>query len=78
MDWIYLSPHLDDVVLSCGGLVWEQARQGERVEIWTICAGDPPPIPLSSFAASLHERWQTNNKRQSSAAEDKLACQRLV
>ena len=78
MDWIYLSPHLDDVVLSCGGLVWEQAWQGERVEIWTICAGDPPPIPLSSFAISLQERWQTEQHAPAQRrAEDMLACQRL-
>ena len=28
MRWIYLSPHLDDAVLSCGGLIFEQSRQG--------------------------------------------------
>ena len=78
MDWIYFSPHLDDVVLSCGGLVWEQAWQGERVEIWTIFAGDPPPIPLSPFAASLHERWQTEQQAPARRrAEDMQACQRL-
>ncbi len=27
MRWIYLSPHFDDAVLSCGGLIYEQARQ---------------------------------------------------
>lgn len=59
MHWIYLSPHLDDVALSCGGLLWEQARGGEHVSVWTICAGDPPPGAFSSFARSLHERWDT-------------------
>ncbi|MGH2583068.1 MAG: hypothetical protein ACRDFQ_09275 [Anaerolineales bacterium] len=24
------------------GLIWEQVRQGDSVEIWTIFAGDPP------------------------------------
>lgn len=57
--WVYLSPHLDDAVFSCGGLIWEQARQGARVEIWTVCAGDVPPGPLSSFARELHDRWGT-------------------
>ncbi len=59
MDWIYLSPHFDDVALSCGGLVWEQASAGERVEVWTICAGSPPPGSLSPFAEALHQRWET-------------------
>jgi LmbE family N-acetylglucosaminyl deacetylase len=50
MRWIYLSPHFDDAVLSCGGLIFEQARQGIPIEIWTIFAGNPPPGPLSMFA----------------------------
>jgi LmbE family N-acetylglucosaminyl deacetylase len=78
MDWIYLSPHLDDVALSCGGLIWEQSRTGETVSIWTICAGDPPVGPLSPFAELLHARWETG--RQASAArrgEDIRACQIL-
>jgi len=58
MEWIYFSPHLDDVTLSCGGLVWEQRRAGLPVSIWTICAGNPPSAPLSPFAESLHKRWQ--------------------
>jgi LmbE family N-acetylglucosaminyl deacetylase len=78
MKWIYLSPHLDDAVLSCGGLIWDQVQQGERVEIWTICAGNPPPDPLSAYAASLHERWQTAGQAPAERrAEDMLACQRL-
>ena len=54
---IYLSPHLDDLSLSCGGLVWEQVQAGEQVEIWTLCAGDPPPGSISTFAEELHHRW---------------------
>ena len=54
---VYLSPHLDDAVLSCGGMIHRQAQAGERVVVVTVCAGDPPPGPLSEFARSLHERW---------------------
>jgi LmbE family N-acetylglucosaminyl deacetylase len=57
MRWVYLSPHFDDAVLSCGGLIWEQARAGVEVEIWTILAGDPPPGPLSDFATVNHKLW---------------------
>ena len=56
---LYLSPHLDDAVLSCGGMIHRQTRAGERVIVVTVCAGDPPPGPLSEFAQSLHQRWQT-------------------
>ena len=69
MYWIYLSPHLDDAALSCGGMIWEQTQSGERVEIWTIFAGDPPPGPLTPFASSLHDRWGTG--RQATAARRK-------
>ncbi|HAL15583.1 MAG TPA: hypothetical protein DCP32_02165 [Anaerolineaceae bacterium] len=78
MQWIFLSPHLDDAALSCGGLIAERTRKGDPVEIWTICAGDPPPGPLPAFAQSLHKRWGT---RRAAAAtrrlEDQQSCQRL-
>jgi LmbE family N-acetylglucosaminyl deacetylase len=54
---IYLSPHLDDAIFSCGGLIAQQAIRGEEVLLVTICAGDPPPGPLSPFAEELHRRW---------------------
>jgi len=78
MDWIYLSPHFDDVALSCGGLVWEQVRKGDRVSIWTVCGGEPPDGELSSFAQELHARWQTGqNAPASRRSEDNASCQRL-
>jgi LmbE family N-acetylglucosaminyl deacetylase len=62
MQWIYLSPHFDDVALSCAGLVWEQAQLGEQVEVWTVCGGDPPQAGLSPFARQLHARWETGSQ----------------
>ncbi len=78
MDWIYLSPHFDDVALSCGGLVWEQVRAGDSVSIWTVCAGSIPEGELSPLAKELHTRWETGRdatvqRRQ----EDIHSCQRL-
>ncbi len=56
--WVFLSAHFDDVVLSAGGMVWELAQSGERVEIWTICGGDPPANkPLTEYGQLLHEFW---------------------
>jgi LmbE family N-acetylglucosaminyl deacetylase len=78
MDWVYISPHLDDVAFSCGGLVWEQAHRGQMIAIWTICAGDPPPDPLSGFAQSLHERWGVGREAVlQRRSEDMRACQRM-
>ena len=73
MQWIYLSPHLDDVALSCGGLVWEQAQTGHPVSIWTICAGDVPAGPLSPFAESLHARWQTSPQAAAHRRQEDIA-----
>ncbi len=75
MNWIYLSPHLDDIALSCGGLVWEQTQQGDAASIWTICAGDPPDEPFSPFAQAIHARWQTEDGApQQRRQEDLISC----
>lgn len=75
MHRIYLSPHLDDVALSCGGLVWEQAHAGDQVSIWTICAGDPPTGPFSPYAQSLHQRWETGPQAVAMRREeDQTSC----
>jgi len=75
MKWIYLSPHFDDVAFSCGGLVWEQAQRGLPVCVWTICGGDPPAGQLSTFARSLHARWQTGDAfLQERREEDVTSC----
>jgi len=77
MKWIYLSPHLDDVVYSCGGLIWEQVQTGIQVEIWTVCAGNVEG-QLSPYAQSLHTRWQTGPEAVAvRRAEDLEACREL-
>lgn len=78
MRWIYLSPHLDDAVLSCGGLIREQTLSKTIVEIWTVCAGDAPEGELSSFAQQLHKEWETGTETPARRRlEDMAACQRL-
>ncbi|HET9656191.1 MAG TPA: PIG-L family deacetylase [Kineosporiaceae bacterium] len=52
---VVLSPHLDDAVLSVGGLIAGQVRSGRCVEVWTaFTAGpaDPATVPrrLRPFA----------------------------
>lgn len=78
MHWIYLSPHLDDVALSCGGLVWEQVHAGDTVEIWTICAGSSHASDLSPFALELHTRWGLGDEATAvRRAEDLASCRYL-
>ncbi|MBV6396521.1 MAG: hypothetical protein HFACDABA_02119 [Anaerolineales bacterium] len=57
MRWIYISPHLDDAVLSAGGLIFEQTCAGTPVEIWTVCCGFPSVAEISLYAQYLHSRW---------------------
>jgi LmbE family N-acetylglucosaminyl deacetylase len=76
MRWIYLSPHLDDAVLSAGGLIYEQSQSGTPVEIWTFMCGFAPPGEVSPFAQLQHAQWgfssaeETTRKRRE---EDKTA-----
>ncbi len=73
--WIYFSAHFDDAILSCGGLIWQQAQAYQRVEIWTVCAGEIPPGPLSPFAGELHARWGTGlGSVAARRSEDEAAC----
>jgi LmbE family N-acetylglucosaminyl deacetylase len=57
-DHIYLSPHLDDVALSCGGAIARHSAAGARVLVVTICTASPPSEgPFSSFAEATHHLW---------------------
>jgi LmbE family N-acetylglucosaminyl deacetylase len=78
--WIYLSPHFDDAVLSCGGLIYSQSRQGLKPEIWTVMAGNPPPGSLSNFAVRNQALWGLPDGNETVAmrrAEDREAASRV-
>lgn len=78
MNWVYLSPHYDDAVFSCGGLIWEQVSQGQAVEIWTVCAGPAPEGALSAFAEAHHFRWGTGAEAvEQRRLEDQRSCARV-
>ncbi|MFM8315953.1 MAG: PIG-L family deacetylase, partial [Deltaproteobacteria bacterium] len=76
---IFISPHLDDAVLSCGGLI-NYFSQFCRVEIWTTFCG-APSIPRNSKLVNwLHEITQTKNALELIGLrkkEDKEAAQML-
>jgi len=77
--WVFLSAHFDDVVLSCGGMVWELTQRGERVEIWTICAGDPPSDkPLTEYAQLLHGFWDIGEDVPLKRSREDAACCRAL
>lgn len=76
--FVYLSPHLDDAVYSCGGLIRQQVRDKASVEVWTVCAGDPPVDVHSPLADELIARWGTGAEAVAvRRAEDEAACEWL-
>ena len=78
MEWIFIAPHLDDVVLSCGGLLRDLNQQGDSTSVWTICAGDPPEGSLSPLAEMLHQRWGTGRSAaRLRREEDIVACKKV-
>jgi LmbE family N-acetylglucosaminyl deacetylase len=56
---LFLSPHPDDVPLSCGATVYHlRESQGEACVILTLMSGDPPdPLPDTPIVRELHARW---------------------
>lgn len=59
---IFLSPHLDDVVYSCGGTLAVQVSNGLRPLIITVFAGIPPKgLELSPFAFEVHKGMSAGN-----------------
>ncbi len=54
---LYISPHLDDAVLSAGGLIGLQVASGSRVVVATMVTADPVGIPLSPLATRYFEAW---------------------
>ena len=54
---LFLSPHYDDVALSCGGTVADLFERGTQVVIVTIFGGEVVDDVLGDFARLKHSRW---------------------
>lgn len=54
---IFLSPHYDDVVLSCGGLVSGLVEAQRAPLMVTIFGGETPEELVGDFARWKHSRW---------------------
>lgn len=75
---LFVAPHLDDVALSCGGLVWQLTQRGISVTIATVCTADPPTHGLSGVALREHAQWGTGDQPyRARREEDRQACARL-
>ena len=76
---LFVSPHLDDVALSAGGLVYAQVRAGHQVLVASLCTQDPPEAALRSpLAAQFHEKWgHAELPYEERRLEDRSACAAL-
>ncbi|MCL4488719.1 MAG: PIG-L family deacetylase [Chloroflexi bacterium] len=52
-----MSPHFDDAILSCGGLIYAQRQAGQRVGVLTLCANSPRTARLSALAQKYESAW---------------------
>ena len=77
-DALYLSPHLDDAALSCGGQIHAAARTGKRVLIVTLHTADPSSGRLSALAEAVHGEWGLGpDAMEARRDEDRKACAAL-
>lgn len=83
---LFISPHFDDAILSCGGAIARFARQGVRQQLVTVFTADlngndasPSSIvTLSPLARHMHEAWGGSDRPfQMRSCEDKAVAARL-
>lgn len=75
---LFLSAHLDDAVLSCGGFIYKLTQIGSEVLISTVFSGSVQPESLSPLAKWFHGICDLgDNAMDIRRTEDKNAAQYL-
>jgi LmbE family N-acetylglucosaminyl deacetylase len=59
---VYLSPHLDDAIFSCGGAIAAATEEGARVLVVTVCTAAASGRG-SAFARQVHQAWGLDGAR---------------
>ncbi|MDQ6695382.1 MAG: PIG-L family deacetylase [Chloroflexota bacterium] len=68
---IFLSPHFDDIALSCGGTAARMSRMGAHCIGLTVCAAPAEGNgSLSSFAEDLHGKWASGSGTEALSLND--------
>lgn len=79
MTHLFISPHFDDAVLSCGGLIHRLVQQGELVRIFTVMAGAiPPDLPRTPFVEEHILRWALGPDPVSGRRDEDARAARLL
>lgn len=69
---IFFSPHYNDAVFSCGGLIGELRDRRADVTVVTVF-GPSDGLPLSAFARHVRQKWGAIDARSTRAMEDRAA-----
>lgn len=76
MKYIFLSPHFDDAIGSCGGFISRLKNLNNEVLIVT-CFAQPISGPFSNFANELHNMWNLTKPVEERTVENNNACRCL-
>lgn len=79
MHHLFFSPHPDDAVLSCGGLLHQLAQSSETVSVFTAMSGSIPSDAANTpFVQDLIARWKLGSDPVTGRkAEDRRAVELL-
>ncbi|MBL8156385.1 MAG: PIG-L family deacetylase [Anaerolineae bacterium] len=78
--YLFLSPHFDDAVLSCGGTIARLVAESKPVTVRTVMGGVPTleQIPETPITRDLHRRWDRGDDPiQARRQEDEAAVKGL-
>lgn len=76
---LFLSPHLDDVVLSCGGTIHQLTARGDQVVVLTVMAGEPSDnLPDTPLLKAIRERWGAGHQLVSARRREDLRAARQL
>jgi LmbE family N-acetylglucosaminyl deacetylase len=76
---VFLSPHYDDVALSCGGTASLLAHYGHRPTVHIIFGGGPSEsTALSDFARFQHHRWGLDHAAVAVRREEETTAAELL
>ncbi|MCO5222856.1 MAG: PIG-L family deacetylase [Thermomicrobiales bacterium] len=77
---LFISPHYDDIALSCGGTAALVAEAGKDAVVGLLFGDHPDPAePLTDFAKSLHDQWRMDAEEVIAGrrAEEAASCRIL-
>lgn len=75
---LYVSPHLDDAALSCGGRISRDIASGDDVLVLNIFTADPPEEGLSPLAARYHGEWSNGSSSYQVRRQEDVAAMRAL